>query len=118
VRLEWKQVLSAEGTGGGLVTSIARLDDNAETTRLAQVLDVEQILRDVLSRTAPRGQRGHRHAAGHHSCRLRWCWRQTTRPVARMMIEQGLKAMNMPVRDDQKRQGSLGAAASHAHRSH
>ena len=39
VRLEWKQVLSAEGNGGGLVTSIARLDGNAENTRLAQVLD-------------------------------------------------------------------------------
>ncbi|AGX87938.1 chemotaxis protein [Candidatus Symbiobacter mobilis] len=47
VRLEWKQVLSAEGRGGGLVTSIARLDGDAEDTRLAQVLDVEQILRDV-----------------------------------------------------------------------
>jgi len=49
VRLEWKQVLSAEGTGGGLVTSIARLDGHAENTRLAQVLDVEQILRDVFA---------------------------------------------------------------------
>lgn len=48
VRLEWKQVLSAEGQGGGLVTSIARLDGDREDTRLAQVLDVEQILRDVM----------------------------------------------------------------------
>ena len=48
VRLEWKHVLSAEGSGGGLVTSIARLDGNAENTRLAQVLDVEQILRNVM----------------------------------------------------------------------
>jgi len=48
VRLEWNQVLSAEGHGGGLVTSIARLDGDAEDTRLAQVLDVEQILRDVM----------------------------------------------------------------------
>ena len=48
VRLEWKHVLSAENSGGGLVTSIARLDGNAENTRLAQVLDVEQILRDVM----------------------------------------------------------------------
>ena len=47
VRLEWKQVLSAEGSGGGLVTSIARLDGDAENGRLVQVLDVEQILRDV-----------------------------------------------------------------------
>jgi two-component system chemotaxis response regulator CheV len=48
VRLEWNQVLSAEGHGGGLVTSIARLDGDSEDTRLAQVLDVEQILRDVM----------------------------------------------------------------------
>lgn len=48
VRLDWKQVLSAEGQGGGLVTSIARLDGDKTDTRLAQVLDVEQILREVM----------------------------------------------------------------------
>ncbi|MET3130622.1 two-component system chemotaxis response regulator CheV [Oxalobacteraceae bacterium GrIS 1.11] len=49
VRLEWNQVLSAEQTvGGGLITSIARLDGDTDKTRLAQVLDVEQILRNVL----------------------------------------------------------------------
>ena len=95
VRLEWKQVLSAEGTGGGLVTSIARLDGNAENTRLAQVLDVEQILRDVFpeqhiavnadtvmpkTEIAP----GSVVLAADDSA------------VARMMIEQGLKAMNIP----------------------
>jgi len=45
VRLDWNQVLSAEGTtAGGMVTSIARIEDG-EQTRLAQVLDVETILR-------------------------------------------------------------------------
>lgn len=48
VRLDWKQLLSAEGQGGGLVTSIARLDGDKTDTRLAQVLDVEQILREVM----------------------------------------------------------------------
>ena len=48
VRLEWNQVIAAEGKGGKLVTSIARIDGNTENSRLAQVLDVEQILRDVL----------------------------------------------------------------------
>ncbi|HTD06543.1 chemotaxis protein [Undibacterium sp.] len=49
VRLDWSQVLSAEssGAGGGMVTSIARLDGDTENTRLAQVLDVEQILRQI-----------------------------------------------------------------------
>jgi two-component system chemotaxis response regulator CheV len=49
VRLEWSQVLSAEGSNaGGMVTSIAKLDGEGDTTRLAQVLDVEKILREVL----------------------------------------------------------------------
>ncbi|MBX9901661.1 MAG: chemotaxis protein [Burkholderiaceae bacterium] len=51
VRLDWSHVLSAESSAaGGMVTSIARLDGNSETTRLAQVLDVEQILRQIAPR--------------------------------------------------------------------
>jgi two-component system chemotaxis response regulator CheV len=47
VRLDWGQVLSAESTAvGGMVTSIARLD-GASGSRLAQVLDVETILRNM-----------------------------------------------------------------------
>jgi two-component system chemotaxis response regulator CheV len=94
VRLEWKQVLSAEGTGGGLVTSIARLDGNADNTRLAQVLDVEQILRDVFPEQ-------------HKSLDESAVMPKVSIPpgsvilaaddsaVARMMIEQGLQAMNV-----------------------
>ncbi|MEB0134845.1 chemotaxis protein [Actimicrobium sp. CCC2.4] len=49
VRLEWRQVLSAEASGvGGMITSIARLEVPNEPTRLAQVLDVEQILRHIM----------------------------------------------------------------------
>ena len=49
VRLDWDQVLPAEGAHvGGLVTAIARLDGARADTRLVQVLDVEQVLRDVM----------------------------------------------------------------------
>jgi two-component system chemotaxis response regulator CheV len=49
VRLEWDQILSAEScTRGNTVTSFARLDGNFDGSSLAQVLDVERILRDVL----------------------------------------------------------------------
>ncbi|MDD2926043.1 chemotaxis protein [Rhodoferax sp.] len=92
VRLEWKQVLSAEGRGGGLVTSIARLDGDVEDTRLAQVLDVEQILRDVFPE--------------HSETEMEVTDKLHLPPgtvvlaaddsaVARMMIEQGLKAMGV-----------------------
>ncbi len=95
VRLEWKQVLSAEGHGGGLVTSIARLDGNAENTRLAQVLDVEQILRDVF----PQQHQAVKEDAVIPTLQLppgTVILAADDSAVARMMIEQGLKAMNVP----------------------
>ena len=53
VRLEWRQVLSVEASGvGGMITSIARLEAPNEPTRLAQVLDVEQILRHIMPSTS------------------------------------------------------------------
>ncbi len=93
VRLEWKQVLSAEGRGGGLVTSIARIDGNSENTRLAQVLDVEQILRDVFPEQHP--------IDNQMSDKLHLppgavILAADDSAVARMMIEQGLKAMGAP----------------------
>ena len=95
VRLESKQALSAEGSGGGLVTSIARLDGNAENTRLAQVLDVEQILRDVFPPEVETNPENH------VSPTLQLppgtvILAADDSPVARLMIEQGLKAMNVP----------------------
>jgi two-component system chemotaxis response regulator CheV len=49
VRLEWDQVLPAETShAGAMITGIARLDGAIANTRLAQVLDVEQILRNVM----------------------------------------------------------------------
>lgn len=95
VRLEWKHVLSAEGRGGGLVTSIARLDGNAENSRLAQVLDVEQILRDVF----PESNNASMDKAALQGLRLppgTVILAADDSAVARMMIEQGLKAMNVP----------------------
>lgn len=95
VRLEWKQVLSAEGHGGGLVTSIARLDGNAENTRLAQVLDVEQILRDVF----PQQHQAVADDAVISTLQMppgTVILAADDSAVARMMIEQGLKAMNVP----------------------
>ena len=49
VRLDWNQVMSAERTAAsGMVTSIARLPEvDGQPGRLAQVLDVETILRDM-----------------------------------------------------------------------
>jgi two-component system chemotaxis response regulator CheV len=46
VRLEWTDVLPADKTGAeALITSIAKVDAGTDQARLAQVLDVESILR-------------------------------------------------------------------------
>ena len=53
-RLDWNRVLSAEASAvGSMVTSIARLDPDSDTSRLALVLDVEKVLRDVLPSRVP-----------------------------------------------------------------
>ncbi|MDP2028139.1 MAG: chemotaxis protein [Thiobacillus sp.] len=95
VRLDWKQVLSAEGNAaGGMVTSIARLDGD-KSDRLAQVLDVETILRQVMpsneleidpERIGPKLEikPGSVILAADDSL------------VARTMIEEGLTAMGLP----------------------
>nr|CBX70947.1 hypothetical protein YEW_IB35560 [Yersinia enterocolitica W22703] len=49
VRLEWSQVLAADaGVKSRNITSIARLDNDKASNRLALVLDVEQILYDII----------------------------------------------------------------------
>jgi two-component system chemotaxis response regulator CheV len=96
VRLDWSQVLSAESSNaGGMVTSIARLDGDVHNTRLAQVLDVEKILRDVLPIeepviTAATIGPGFSLPAGTQILAA------DDSPLARMLITKGLDAMGTP----------------------
>ena len=94
VRLDWGQVLSAEGNTAGMVTSIARLSGENKD-QLAQVLDVETILRQVMpsnelevdpERIGPKVELrpGTVILAADDSL------------VARTMIEEGLTAMGLP----------------------
>lgn len=53
VQVDWGHVLPpATNQGNGLITGLARLDGESANSRLAQVLDVEQILRNVLPDTS------------------------------------------------------------------
>lgn len=57
VRLEWGRVVSAERSAvGGMVTSLARLDETEENARLALILDVETILREALPSRVKSGE--------------------------------------------------------------
>jgi two-component system, chemotaxis family, chemotaxis protein CheV len=96
VRLEWSQVLSAEASNaGGMVTSIARLDGDVHNTRLAQVLDVEKILRDVLpveeaTLTPEMIGPSFKLPVGTQILAA------DDSPLARMLITKGLEAMGIP----------------------
>ncbi|MDP1998324.1 MAG: chemotaxis protein [Rhodoferax sp.] len=96
VRLEWDQVLPAEGShAGALITGIARLDGATANTRLAQVLDVEQILRNVMPTTQEEITRevvGPAMLLPGESVILV----ADDSAVARSVIELGLKAMGVP----------------------
>ena len=94
VRLEWKQVLSAEGTGGNLVTSVAKLDGDGANTRMVQVLDVEQILRDVFPQEFQALEEAELGSTVHLPTGTLIVAADDS-AVARMMIEEGLKGMKV-----------------------
>jgi two-component system chemotaxis response regulator CheV len=95
VRLDWSDVLAAEGNGGDLVTSIAKLDGDAEKSRLVQVLDVEQILRNVMP-IAEKAITPELVGAAVSLPPGSIILAADDSPVARMMLEQGLNAMGAP----------------------
>jgi two-component system chemotaxis response regulator CheV len=98
VRLDWSQVMSAEHSAGatGMVTSIARLEpQDGHPVRLAQVLDVETILRDMNPDSQPDNIAqavGSKMSLKAGSVILA----ADDSVVARALIEQGLEAMGLP----------------------
>lgn len=96
VRLEWRQVLSAEGNAAsGMVTSIARLDGE-NSDRLAQVLDVETILRQVMPSTSDVEVDPERIGPKVELKPGSIILAADDSLIARTMIEEGLAAMGLP----------------------
>lgn len=97
VRLDWSQVLSAEhSAGSGMVTSIARLEgENGGPGRLAQVLDVETILRSMHP-DADADINAHSIGAKIRVKPGSVILAADDSVVARALIEQGLEAMGLP----------------------
>src|SRR5690606_30563838 len=97
VRLDWNQVLTAEtGISGGYTMSMARLDaDNKDTSRMALIVDVEQILFDFIP--------GDRSGQVEGMTKNRFKFKPGAvavvaddSKVARTLLEQGLTAMEIP----------------------
>jgi two-component system chemotaxis response regulator CheV len=96
VRLEWDQVLPAETShAGAMISGIARLDGPTALTRLAQVLDVEQILNTVMPTKAEEITRDVV-GPGLKMPKDAVILVADDSAVARSAIEQGLKAMGAP----------------------
>ena len=98
VRLDWSQVHAAEaGVSSRNITSIACLNSDKQNTTMALVLDVEQILHDVIPsvREVKEGDiKLKEFAIKSGSVAI---VAEDSR-VARQMLEQGLKAMNIPAK--------------------
>lgn len=97
VRLDWSQVMSAEhSAGSGMVTSIARLPETDEhPPRLAQVLDVETILRQL----NPESSDDNIATSVGDKIQLKpgsVILAADDSVVARSLIERGLEAMGLP----------------------
>jgi two-component system chemotaxis response regulator CheV len=94
VRLDWTQVLPGESASAGpLITSIAKVDGDVPDTRLAQVLDVETILRRL--------QSGDKGAAAPEGGRIALEEGQVILAaddsmVARALIESALQSLGLP----------------------
>jgi len=98
VRLDWNQVISAEssGTSQSLVSSMARLDDTGDNTRLAQVLDVEAILQ-MVTPEKDRHQVDPKDVGSRISLKPGSIVLAADDSfVARSLLEQALKAMQLP----------------------
>ena len=97
VRLDWNQVLAADaGVARGMVTSIARLDGDTVDGRLAQVLDVESILRQVMPSNDLQDIEAQVQGAAVRLKPGTVILAADDSLVARTMIEQGLQAMGLP----------------------
>jgi two-component system chemotaxis response regulator CheV len=118
VRLEWSQVMSAEhSAGSGMVTSIARLEDeNGGPPRLAQVLDVETILRNM----APPEETASNNDLLGGKIGIKpglVVLAADDSVVARSLIEQGFDAMGLPfimTKTGKEAWDQLNAIAAHA----
>ncbi|URQ59272.1 chemotaxis protein [Pantoea alhagi] len=96
VRLDWSQVHTAEsGVSSRNITSIACLDNDDQTTSLAMVLDVEQILYDIVPSV--------RDAAPKEITQRTFKFKPGAvvivaedSKVARTMLEHGLQTMGIP----------------------
>lgn len=94
VQLEWKHLLAADNSSSALLSGVARIDGDAPDSRLAQVLDVEQILRDVFPSTDNHADKNSR------LTKLRLPEGSVVlvaedSAVARMLVEESLKAMGV-----------------------
>lgn len=95
ISVDWNKLQAADSSTSKLVSGVARIDGDSANGRLVQVLDVEQILRDVF----PHGHGPEDDHSGLPHLSLRegamvMCVDDSS--VARLLIEEALKAMHVP----------------------
>jgi two-component system chemotaxis response regulator CheV len=93
IQLDWKHLLAADNNSSGLLSGVARIDGDVADSRLAQVLDVEQIIRNVFPNTQlDSGSNIQKIKLPEGSSVLF----ADDSAIARMLVEESLKTMGVP----------------------
>lgn len=92
IQMDWKHLLAADNNSSGLLSGVARIDGDAADSRLAQVLDVEQIIRNVFPNTPVE--------TGNNIQKIKLPEGSTIlfaddSAIARMLVEESLKTMGV-----------------------
>ncbi len=93
IQLDWENLLTADSNSSGLLSGVARIDGDAPDSRLAQVLDVEQIIRDVFPHTAQSPDDKVQKVKIPEGSTVLFADDST---VARKLVEESLKSMGVP----------------------
>ncbi|WP_296510282.1 chemotaxis protein [Rhodoferax sp.] len=92
IQLDWKHLLAADNNSSGLLSGVARIDGDAIDSRLAQVLDVEQIIRNVFPNTQMESSGNLQKIKLPEGSTILFA---DDSAIARMLVEESLKTMGV-----------------------
>lgn len=94
IQLEWKHFLVADGHSSSMISGVARIDGDAPDSRLAQVLDVEQIIRNVFPNSQQSSDSSNIQKSKLPEGSIILFADDSA--IARMLVEESLKTMGLP----------------------
>jgi two-component system chemotaxis response regulator CheV len=92
IQLDWKHLIASDNNSSGLLSGVARIDGDATDSRLAQVLDVEQIIRNVFPNSQTESSSNIQKIKLPEGSTILFA---DDSAIARMLVEESLKSMGV-----------------------